>query len=199
MAGIGIPALQQRQMAEMARRGDRGEGCRAGTPLPASQAELAAAEGRKHLRRLDRVFDDVRGPLFFITCCVRDREKVLADERVAHILVKACQTSPEVYGWLVGRYVVMPDHVHFFAAPCRDDAKTLSQFLASWKRWAKREIREAVLPAFEWQAEFFDHLLRSEESYEEKWEYVRANPVRARLVVTPDEWPFQGELNVLEW
>ncbi len=151
------------------------------------------------MRRLDRVFDDVRGPLFFITCCVRDREKMLADERVAQILVEAWQTSPEVYGWLVGRHVVMPEHVHFFAAPRRDDAKTLSQFLASWKRWTKRQIHAQGVSTFEWQAEFFDHLLRSGESYEEKWEYVRANPVRAGLVVTPDEWPFQGELNVLEW
>jgi hypothetical protein len=30
-----------------------------------------------------------------------------------------------------------------------------------------------------WQREFFDHLLRSEESYDQKWNYVRENPVRA--------------------
>src|SRR4029077_12085115 len=29
--------------------------------------------------------------------------------------------------------------------------------------------------------EFFDHLLRSEESYDQKWNYVRDNPVRADL------------------
>jgi REP element-mobilizing transposase RayT len=93
----------------------------------------------------------------------------------------------------------MPDHVHFFAVPCRDDAKSLSQFMASRKRWTKRHIRAERDATFEWQPEFFDHLLRSGESYEEKWEYVRANPVRAGLAKTPEEWPFQGELNVLEW
>ena len=179
----------------MPRRIGLKKSCRAGTPLPASQA----AGGRKHLRRLERVFDDVRGPLFFITCCVRDREKLLADERVARILVEAWHTSPEVYGWAIGRYVIMPDHVHFFVGPCRDDAKTLSQFIASWKRWTKRHIREEGVSTFEWQAEFFDHLMRSGESYEQTWEYVRANPVRERPVVAPDEWPFQGELDVLEW
>jgi hypothetical protein len=25
------------------------------------------------------------------------------------------------------------------------------------------------------------------------------NPVRAGLVSRPEEWPYQGELNVLEW
>jgi putative transposase len=199
LAGFGDPALQQRQMEQMTRQGGRKKGCRAGTPLPASQAELAAGAGRKHLRRLDRVFDDVRGPVFFITCCVRDRQKVLADGRVAHILVEAWQTSPEVYGWFVGRYVVMPDHVHFFAGPRGDEAKSLSQFLASWKRWTRRCMREQGGPGFAWQREFFDHLLRSDESYEQKWEYVRANPVRAGLVSNPDEWPYQGELAELTW
>ena len=183
----------------MQRRDDLKTGCRAGTPLPASHAKLAAAEGRKHLRRLDRLFGDVPGPLFFITCCVRNREPVLAAPRVAAVLVAAWETAPSVYGWTIGRYVVMPDHVHFFTAPCRDGAKTLSQFIASWKRWTKRQIRQAALASFEWQAEFFDHLLRSDESYGQKWEYVVANPVRAGLVSRPEEWPFQGELKVLEW
>jgi len=45
-----------------------------------------------------------------------------------------------------------------------------------------------------WQEGFFDHLLRSQESYLEKWEYVRMNPVRAKLCDMPDAWPFQGEI-----
>jgi len=47
--------------------------------------------------------------------------------------------------------------------------------------------------------DFFDHVLRSEESYEEKWHYVRENPVRARLVKRWQEWPFAGEIFDLEY
>jgi len=49
------------------------------------------------------------------------------------------------------------------------------------------------------QKDFFDHVLRSEESYEEKWHYVRENPVRARLVKRWQEWPFAGEIFDLEY
>jgi REP-associated tyrosine transposase len=49
-----------------------------------------------------------------------------------------------------------------------------------------------------WQPGFFDHVLRSDESYAQKWEYVRENPVRAGLVMTADEWPFQGEIVVID-
>jgi REP element-mobilizing transposase RayT len=45
-----------------------------------------------------------------------------------------------------------------------------------------------------WQEGFFDHLLRSQESYSQKWDYVRMNPVRAGLSQTPEEWPYQGEI-----
>jgi hypothetical protein len=48
-----------------------------------------------------------------------------------------------------------------------------------------------------WQREFFDHVLRSAESYSEKWNYVRNNPVRAGLVSTADEWKHPGEIEIL--
>jgi hypothetical protein len=36
------------------------------------------------------------------------------------------------------------------------------------------------------------------ESYAQKWEYVRENPVPAGLVATADEWRWQGEIAPLE-
>jgi len=45
-----------------------------------------------------------------------------------------------------------------------------------------------------WQEGFFDHVLRSNESYAQKWECVRENPVRAGLVNRSEDWPYQGEI-----
>jgi len=45
----------------------------------------------------------------------------------------------------------------------------------------------------------FDHILRSGESYSQKWDYVRENPVRAGLVTDWREWPFLGEVFDLEF
>ena len=41
---------------------------------------------------------------------------------------------------------------------------------------------------------FFDHVLRSNESYSQKWNYVRENPVRSGLVKSVADWPYQGEI-----
>jgi REP element-mobilizing transposase RayT len=49
-----------------------------------------------------------------------------------------------------------------------------------------------------WQPGFFDHLLRNAESYEQKWHYVRENPVRAGLVSRAEDWSYQGEIVALD-
>ena len=58
-------------------------------------------------------------------------------------------------------------------------------------------MRELKLSRKIWQEEFFDHVLRSSESYSQKWDYVKENPVRAGLVSGSDEWPWQGEVESL--
>ena len=91
----------------------------------------------------------------------------------------------------------MPDHVHFFCAPKRDEV-TLQLFVGKWKEWTAKFAQRAIgTPTPLWQEEFFDHLLRSDERYEDKWNYVRDNPVRAGLVRRWEEWPYHGELNQL--
>jgi hypothetical protein len=40
------------------------------------------------------------------------------------------------------------------------------------------------------QEGFFDHRIRSNESAEEKRQYILMNPVRAGLVARPEDWPY---------
>jgi putative transposase len=77
-------------------------------------------------------------------------------------------------------------------------AKALPTFMQRWKEWtSKRMTRELKLSGTVWQEEFFDHVLRSRESYNQKWHYVKENPVRAGLVEQSDDWPWQGEVELL--
>ena len=116
---------------------------------------------------------------------------------MSSILVEEWKSARARHGWAVGRYVIMEDHVHFF---CRAElnAKQLSRFVQRWKEWTAKQILQkhpATAPI--WQPEFFDHVLRSSESYSQKWAYVRENPVRAGLVQTSDDWHWQGEIENL--
>ncbi|MBA3849580.1 MAG: hypothetical protein C0502_06235 [Opitutus sp.] len=98
--------------------------------------------------------------------------------------------------WLVGRYVIMPDHVHLFCAPNLNPPAPLRTWVGYWKATV---ARESGYGAGLWQKNFWDTQLRRHESYSTKWQYVRQNPVRAGLAVRSDDWPYQGEMNVLSW
>jgi len=147
-------------------------------------------QNHKHLKRLDRIW--ITNPRYFITICTEGRRNILATEKVVTVLCEEWLSATDRHGWAIGSYCVMPDHVHFF---CTDGEQgvTLSGFLAKWKEWTtKRLNREVGIDGKIWQKGFFDHLLRSSESYSEKWNYVRNNPVRAGLVVQPEDWAFSG-------
>jgi len=107
-------------------------------------------------------------------------------------LIQSWQKSD---AWLVGNYVVMPDHVHLFCAPTNEEI-TIANWIKYWKGLVKSAVG-STKPLF--QTHGFHHRLRREESYLQKWEYVRLNPVRAGLVDDAENWPFQGELNELRW
>jgi putative transposase len=72
--------------------------------------------------------------------------------------------------------------------------------LDNWVRYWKSQYRKLCgIPDRVWQTDHWDTRLRTGDSYDAKWEYVRNNPVRAGLVKNPEDWPFQGELNRLPW
>ena len=125
----------------------------------------------RHLRRLGRI--TTPNVLFFVTFCTADRRPILANPTVFALVRDALGTGPKRYGWQTSRLVVMPDHVHLFCAPIGQTPHALSTFIGGIKKWTARQIVKAIhVNAPVWQHEFFDHLLRSDESYTEKAQYV---------------------------
>ena len=95
----------------------------------------------------------------------------------------------------VGRYVIIPDHVHLFVRG-PDDFQ-----LGPWVGQLKQALAEHIALAGTspiWQRGFFDHVLRNDESYGNKWNYVQDNPVRAGMVTNADDWPYSGEIVLID-
>jgi REP element-mobilizing transposase RayT len=142
--------------------------------------------------RLDIIFQKYDPPLYFVTFNTHRRKRILANAKVHQRFVEFARAG-EKRGIAVGRYVIMPDHIHLFVSNNSDTA------LSQWVRLLKRDLSRAILISPpHWQKGFFDHLIRNSESYSEKWEYVFQNPERAGLVADPDDWPWQSELVLLE-
>ena len=138
------------------------------------------------------VIDPEHPTIVFLTVCTRDRQPWLATE-VNHLLLREIWQNARA--WIVGRYVLMPDHLHLFAAPGPIDLP-----LENWVRYWKSQFSKRTQGlGYSWQVDHWDRRLRREENYDQKWDYVRNNPVRAGLVLSLEDWPFQGELNSLRW
>src|SRR4051812_33571047 len=160
------------------------------------RAPLLQRFGRKRPPRLEPLYSSVH-PFYFVTFNTHGRLRLLARTEVHDVLHSFCVRAEE-FNVAVGRYVIMPDHVHLFVAIPPLDI-TLSQWLHALRTVMGKELLRLGFQKPHWQEGFFDHLLRSSESYAEKWEYVRMNPVRAGLCERPEDWPFQGEIVRIEY
>ena len=133
--------------------------------------------------------------LIFLTVCTKDKKKILSRSDVLNILVDSWMNSRE---WVVGKFMIMPDHIHLFCAPKVHSHPSLKLWIKYWKSdVSKKWMFENEKPI--WQRDFWDRQLRDDEHYSRKWEYVSNNPVRQRLVKDVKDWPFQGELNIFRW
>ena len=87
--------------------------------------------------------------------------------------------------------VVMPIHVHLLFWALRDAAgwpfplMTIMQSLKGASAHTVNKLMNRSGPF--WDEESLDHVLRSDESWEQKREYIRQNPVRAGLVKRPED------------
>ena len=140
------------------------------------------------LRRLDTIFS--AHPIYFLTGCTANRQPLFANDRAQQSLTEFAQRAADHRVW-VGRYVLMPDHLHLFAA-FAPGSPPVSDWMKALKRYLTSQLGIA------WQKGFFDHVLRSRESYKQKWMYVLENPVRAGLVREAREWRYQGEIYPLD-
>jgi len=130
--------------------------------------------------------------IVYVTVCAQKRVAWIAQPDVHKLLL---ETWREAQAWLVGYYLLMPDHLHLFCAP-RDLGIPFNRWMSYWKRLFTLKARR---PDWQWQSRHWDTRLRRSDNYTQKWHYIRENPVNKGLVNNSEDWPFQGMMNVLAW
>jgi len=147
----------------------------------------------ERLHRLEQLY--VENPVYFLTFRTDGRKSILADKAIHDAFIdfghKALTRSI-----FVGRYILMPDHVHLFVK-LPPPSENLSTWVKSLKNYLSKALKSRKVLAPHWQKGFFDHVLRSTESYSDKWLYMVENSIRAGLVKDWSKWPYQGEIQPL--
>ena len=127
--------------------------------------------------RLPFIFQTYAPPLFFVTACTLHRRPI-DDLAIAHqAFRKYGIKGAHDFDVAVGRYVIMPDHIHLFVRG--SDSFNLGRWMNGLKR--ALSVASGTTNGHPlWQPGFFDHVLRNDENYDNKWEYVQTKSCSCR-------------------
>lgn len=131
------------------------------------------------------------GSSYFVTTkCWQGRHIFLVAEN-AEILVQTMMDYREQNAYLLHEFVVMPNHIHLLLTP--SGTTSLEKAVQLLKGGSSHRIHKFRNQKMEiWQAGFYDWTIRDSNDWQLKAAYIRKNPVRAKLVTKPEDWPYSS-------
>ncbi|MEJ6481109.1 transposase [Nostoc punctiforme UO1] len=94
--------------------------------------------------------------------------------------------------------VVMTNHVHLLIQPLlksENEFWSLSNIMKSIKGYSAKQIPKVMKHlGTVWQDERYDRIIRNDEEFQQYWEYIRQNPVKAGLSSSSENYPFFWQL-----
>ena len=124
---------------------------------------------------------------YFVTTKAWQSRNLLQAEDVAEIIIARLLHYRDEDAYLLHEFVLMPNHIHLLLTA----STTLEKAMQLIKGGSSHEVhrqRGGKLPL--WQSGFHDWTLRDESDFHAKREYIRLNPVEARLVERAEDWVF---------
>jgi putative transposase len=125
---------------------------------------------------------------YFVSTQTAGRKPFFRHERWARLILSTLDHY-DGNGYTLHAYVVMPDHLHLLITPFDTLEKSVQLIKGGFSFRAKRQLE---WPGEIWQSGFTDHRIRDEEDWLRHLEYIRANPVDARLVEESVLYEFMG-------
>ena len=124
---------------------------------------------------------------FVTTKCCQGRT-VFQISETAEILTSILFRYRDGGAYLLHEFVVMPDHIHLLLTP--SSTSSLEKCIQLVKGGSSHQIHKVRKQKMEiWQEGFYDWTIRDANDWQTKAVYIRMNPVRARLVESPQNWP----------
>ncbi|MCK4328809.1 transposase [candidate division WOR-3 bacterium] len=128
------------------------------------------------------------------TICIKGNFSFLENQEIVKICIEILEKSSFLYGCIVPVYCFMPDHLHFVLFGVKDDAnlwKTVVQFKQNTGFYLKKQCSQ-----FQWQKDFYDHIIRQDENLITQIRYILDNPVRRGLINNWNDYPFIGSIGI---
>jgi putative transposase len=124
---------------------------------------------------------------FFVTTVTWQRTRLFRNPRTAELMMNVLQHYREQKKYDLHEFVIMPDHLHLLLTPAVEiSLERAVQLLKGGFSYRVGKAKRGLV----WQESFTNHRIRDEQDYARHAEYIRMNPVRARLVETPESYPY---------
>ena len=147
-------------------------------------------------RRLDVETSRSAGQVCFITIRAFGQRPPFTRADLCRLALGVLRDEQARQGCTVYTYCLMPDHLHFLVSAGGDGTSVLT-FAEQYKGKSTNRSWTVGWRGKLWQPRFYDHVVRAEEDLAAIAEYILANPVRAGLVETVEDWPWGGHMNPL--
>lgn len=161
-------------------------------------------EFRKNIRLKN--YDYSQSGLYFVTICTNFKETILwvnGDTKnrlspIGRVVEESINFINENYeDVLVDEYCIMPNHIHLIvdlgfsertrgSLPLRetDNNVKLHEIIGRMKSYTTKMYRAltGISDAILWQRNFYEHIIRNDEDYAEKWLYIDENELKWKLM-----------------
>jgi putative transposase len=121
---------------------------------------------------------------FFITAITHNRRRLFQVEARARLFIETLQHYRAEGLYKIYAFVVMPDHVHLLLTT-EDLPRAMQHIKGGFSRRVGAQFTV-------WQRGFADHLVLNREHFESRCRYIHENPVRQRLVDSPEKYPYSS-------
>ena len=129
------------------------------------------------------------GSTYFVTTKSWQNMPVFQVREVASIAIDKLLEYRGRGDYLLHEFVVMPNHLHLILTPT--NSISLEKAIQLIKGGASYEIHRVRANKMQiWQSGFHESRIRDAIDYRSKSDYIRFNPVVAKLVEQPQDWSF---------
>jgi putative transposase len=128
------------------------------------------------------------GFAYFVSTQTAGRKPLFRHDRWARLMLATVHHYVGT-GYQLHAFVIMPDHLHLLITPTESVEKSVQLIKGGFSFPAKKELE---WNGEIWQPGFTDHRIRDEDDWARHLEYIRTNPIEARLVKDIALYEFMG-------
>ena len=135
-------------------------------------------------------FDYKTGYVYFVTICTKDKKHLFNDSKLAEFVASTIDHRVRNSEVIVYCYCIMSNHIHLLLSICEEYEKDLSAWIGTFKKYISIEGKKKFGIDDIWQKNYYDHVVRNDESMKTIADYILNNPVRKGIVDEWEKYPF---------